>query len=193
MFQKNILIVGLGNPGAKYENTRHNIGFRALDSFVASELGSANWKTWKDDKSQYIKTEFLDNTVFLLKPLTYMNKSGEVLGEFARFFKIKTSEIIIIYDDISLDLGTVRIRKTGSACGHNGVKDIIRVLGTQDFLRIKIGVGPKPHKDMDTSDFVLSKFSKDQQTIVNEMLVDTKEAVVEILKNGTDTAMNTFN
>lgn len=187
------LFVGLGNPGAKYEDTRHNIGFKALDKIVDVFQMSKDWKSWQKGQAEYIKEEFLGETIFLLKPLTYMNLSGKAVSSFARFFKIETDKIILIYDDTSLDLGTLRIRKTGSAGGHNGVKDIVQILGTQDILRIKIGVGPKPHKDMDSADFVLSKFKKSEQKIVVEMLEKTADAVNELLKTDVETAMNKFN
>lgn len=193
MAKNTFLFVGLGNPGAKYEHTRHNIGFKALDKIVDVFQISNTWKAWQMGQAEYIKTEFLDNTIFLLKPLTYMNLSGKAVSSFARFFKIKPSQTILIYDDISLELGTVRMRKTGSAGGHNGVQDVIQMLGTQDIPRLKLGIGPKPHPDMDTADFVLSKFKKDEQKIVEKMLKKTADAVSEILKTDIETAMTRFN
>jgi len=163
----------------------------ALDMLSEELQISGDFKDWKN-LGEYAKVNIFDKEVFLLKPLTYMNKSGEAVISLSRFFKIKPSEIIVICDDISLDLGKIRIRQKGSAGGHNGIKDIIRVLGTQDFPRIKLGVGPQPEK-IDSSDFVLSKFKKSEIANLEKILFTTVQSVFEVLKNGLESAMNKFN
>ena len=130
--------------------------------------------------------------VLLLKPLTYMNNSGSAVGEAARFYKISPENILVMYDDISLEPGVIRIRRKGSAGGHNGIKDIIAVLGREDFPRIKIGVGAKPHPDYDLKDWVLSKFRTEDKEKVQNSLENTVKAVNEILSRGIDSAMNKY-
>lgn len=152
------LIVGLGNIGENYNNTRHNIGFKFIDAFAKKHNVEFSRK---DFSGEYGILTLNDTKIILLKPHTYMNLSGKSVIECMNFFKIKNDEIIIIYDDKDLKIGDYKYKSTGSSGGHNGINDIIRVLGTQDFKRIKIGIGNKP-QNMILANYVLSKFSKDE-------------------------------
>ena len=193
MFKKNSeswLIVGLGNPGKQYEHTRHNCGFRAID-ILGEKLGC------KIDKSKfqglYGQAQYNGIKLFLLKPLTYMNLSGKSLLQLSAYFSIPPQRIIVIYDDISLPLGKLRIRADGSAGGHNGIKSIISELGSQDFPRVKIGVGAKAHPDQDLADWVLSSFTKDEDKILQTALERSADAALTIIQKGTPAAANAFN
>ncbi|MEG1002459.1 MAG: aminoacyl-tRNA hydrolase [Clostridium sp.] len=181
------LIVGLGNPEEKYNNTRHNIGFEAID-YIASKYNiDINRKKFKGICGEgFIGTE----KVILIKPTTYMNLSGECLREVLDFYKLTNEDILVIYDDISLDVGRLRIRPKGSAGGHNGIKSIISHLGTDEFARIKIGVG-QPKGDL--VNHVLGKFSKEENEILEESLEATNLATNEIIKEDTKSAMNKYN
>lgn len=181
------LIVGLGNPEEKYNNTRHNIGFEAID-YIASKYNiDINRKKFKGTCGEgFIGTE----KVILIKPTTYMNLSGECLREVLDFYKLTNEDILVIYDDISLDVGRLRIRPKGSAGGHNGIKSIISHLGTDEFARIKIGVG-QPKGDL--VNHVLGKFSKEEKEVLDESLEATNLAANEIIKEDTQSAMNKYN
>lgn len=184
------LIVGLGNPGKDYAFTRHNAGFLTLD-YLSDKLSvKINRSKFK---SLVAEAQIGDARVLLMQPQTFMNNSGEAVIEAVNFYKIKPENVIVIFDDISLPVGKMRIRKNGSAGGHNGIKSIIAHLGTQDFPRIKVGVGEKPHKDMDLADWVLSRFSKDDQKILFEKFGDSCEAVKLMVAGKSDEAMNRFN
>ena len=184
-----MMIVGLGNPGIAYEGTRHNIGFAAMDALC--QKFECECKKMKFDA--YVgDTVIGKKKVLLLKPLTYMNLSGKAVGAAANFYKISPENILVMYDDISLNPGTVRIRRKGSAGGHNGIKDIIEVLGSDNFPRIKIGVGAKPHPDYDLKDWVLSKFKEEERQAVENSLETTVKAVNELLSRGIDSAMNKY-
>lgn len=184
------IVAGLGNPGTKYAKTRHNVGFLTLDR-IAEESGV------KLDK---VKFRALTNTtllggerVLLLKPQTYMNLSGESIRSAADYYKIQPDHILIIIDDISLPVGNIRIRKNGSAGGHNGLKSIISQIKSEDFLRIKIGVGEKPHPDYDLADWVLSTFSSDEGKNIISSIKRAADAAEELIANGPDSAANRFN
>ena len=184
------IIAGLGNPTKEYDNTRHNIGFAAIDA-LADKYGIS--VSDMKNKALMGKGVINGNKVMLLKPLTYMNLSGEAIRAAVDYYKIdEKSELIVIYDDISLDVGQLRIRKKGSAGGHNGIKNIILHLGHDTFLRIKIGVGEKP-KGYDLADYVLGGFSKEDEALVKEACEHAAEAAAEILTDGPDKAMNDFN
>ena len=184
------IIAGLGNPGREYVNTRHNTGFEAIDT-IASKY---NIKLNKEKfKAVYGEGFIAGEKVLLLKPQTYMNLSGESLRDFVNWYKVDTENIIIIYDDISLPVGKIRIRPKGSAGGHNGIKSIIFQLGTDVFPRIKIGVGAPQNIDYDLADYVLGKFSKDEIEILIKTVIRTTEAVETIIKHGTEKAMSGFN
>jgi PTH1 family peptidyl-tRNA hydrolase len=188
---KNIsLIVGLGNPGNAYASSWHNAGFSLLD-IVALGFRQASWKNFKNS-ALYMKVRFCGETVFLLKPQKYMNNSGRVLNQFASFYKITPKEMLVCYDDVDLDLATIRIRKKGSSGGHRGIEDVITHLGTKEFARIKIGIGPVS-RDIPCENFVLSKIPKDKKKIFDEVLRKSADAVYIILDKGVDAAMNEFN
>ena len=181
------LIVGLGNPGREYENTRHNIGFAAMD--VLAEKYNIDINRTKF-KGEYGEGFINGNKVILLKPYTFMNLSGESVREAIDFYKLTEEQVLIIYDDISLELGRLRIREKGSAGGHNGIKSIINHMGTDVFTRIKIGVGaPKG----DLVNHVLGKFSKDEVNILKQTLDAVTEETADIIDNGAKEAMNKFN
>ena len=183
------LIVGLGNPGKQYDMTRHNIGFHTID-YIADKYGAKLTKL--KFKAVYGEATISGEKVYLVKPQTYMNLSGESVREAADFYKVDPEHIIVIYDDISLDVGQLRIRKKGSAGGHNGIKNIIAHLGTQEFPRIKVGVGDKPPR-MDLADYVLSRFSKEDREKMEQAFKDAAEAVEVMIAEGPDAAMNRFN
>ena len=181
------LIVGLGNPGREYENTRHNIGFAAVDVLAEKYNIDVNRTKFK---GEYGEGFINGNKVILLKPCTFMNLSGESVREAIDFYKLTEEEVLIIYDDISLELGRLRIREKGSAGGHNGIKSIINHMGTDVFTRIKIGVGaPKG----DLVNHVLGRFSKEEVNILKQTLDAVTEATAEIIDNGAKEAMNKFN
>ena len=183
------LIVGLGNPTAKYDKTRHNVGFEVIDRLM-DQHGIA-LDTLKH-KGMYGRGMIEGQPVILLKPMTYMNLSGESVIAVAHYYKIASEDVIVIYDDINLDVGRLRIRKKGSAGGHNGVKNIISHLGTEDFPRIRIGVGMKP-SNMDLADYVLSHFSRDEQECMDIGYDKACEAVCLLLQGNIEKAMNDYN
>lgn len=184
------LIAGLGNPGRQYEGTRHNMGFDVIDCLIEKHgIPQSGVKF----NAMFGKGIIGGERVVLMKPLSFMNLSGGPVQETANYFKIDPeTEIIVIYDDIDLEPGQLRIRKKGSAGGHNGIKDIIRRLGTDNFLRIKVGVGAKP-KDWDLADHVLGRFADSERKLVDEAIVRAADAVEMILANGADAAMNRYN
>ncbi len=176
------LIVGLGNPGKKYELTRHNLGFMVLDL-----LGDT--KNWDDKyQSQFLK---LDDVV-LAKPQTFMNNSGEAIKEILKFYP--DAQLIVIHDDLDFPLGAIRIQKDASAAGHNGVRSIIEQLGTQDFIRIRLGIdNPEVRGQVPGEDFVLQKFTDQEQNLMKEVLEKAKDAVETIQRDGLDIAQSRFN
>ena len=183
------LIAGLGNPTREYEKTRHNVGFEAID-ILADKAGTT--VTEKKHKALYGKGYIGGQKVILAKPQTYMNLSGESIREIADFYKIEPENIIILCDDINLSEGQLRIRLKGSAGGHNGLKNIISHLGTKEFPRIRIGVGEKP-RGMDLADYVLGRFPKEQQAVMEEAYRDAAEAACMMIEDGADAAMNHYN
>ena len=184
------LIVGLGNPGRQYEATRHNMGFDVIDKLVEEyQIPQGGVKF----NAMYGKGIIGGQPALLMKPLSYMNLSGGPVREMANYFKIDPeTEMIVIYDDIDLDPGQLRIRKKGSAGGHNGIKNIIQELGTQKFVRIKVGVGAKP-QGWDLADYVLGRFGREDRKLVDEAQDRACKAVELILSDGPDAAMNEFN
>ena len=184
------LIVGLGNPGPEYAKSRHNIGFRCID-ILADKLGV------KIDRAKveglYGQTEYQGHKLYLLKPLTYMNLSGRSVLQLSSFFKIPPERIIVIFDDISLDPGRLRVRGNGSAGGHNGIKSIIAELGSQEFPRVKIGVGAKPHPDFDLAAWVLSTFSVSEEKALAVSLENGAKAALTLMTQGVSEAANKFN
>lgn len=185
------VIAGLGNPGSKYDGTRHNAGFDVIDVLVDKyRLYDAE----RFGKCMMAKGRIEGKRVILMKPMTYMNLSGEAVREVVSYFKVDPSDhLIVISDDIELDIGKLRIRKKGSAGGHNGLKDIIRCLGTDAFARIRVGVGKKPHPDFELMDFVLSRFTSEERQVMDQAEEKAAEAVVCFITEGPDAAMNRFN
>ena len=184
------LVVGLGNPGLQYENTRHNAGFMAADL-----LAKENHFDFNKNKNEALCGEFRqgDARILVIKPQTYMNNSGRSVSKIAAFYKIPADRIIVMLDDITLDVGKIRMRRKGSHGGHNGIKDIIELLGRDDIMRIKIGVGKKPHPDYDLVDWVLGRFPKEQTADLNKAIEKSVAAVGEIITRGIDSAMNKYN
>ena len=183
------IIAGLGNPGMTYANTRHNAGFMALDQLAKSNS--------IDIKTMRFKSDCGDGNVggercLLMKPATFMNLSGEAISQAAAFYKIPPERIVIMYDDISLPPGKLRIRRKGSAGGHNGMKSIIALLGTDEFPRVRIGVGAKPNPDYDLADWVLSKFTEDDMKNLTPALENAAKAAELIVQGKIDEAMNKF-
>ena len=184
------LIAGLGNPGKQYEATRHNMGFDVIDKLVEEfNVPQAGVKF----NAMYGKGRIGGEPVILMKPLSYMNLSGGPIRDMANYFKIDPeTELIVIYDDIDTEPGQLRVRKKGSAGGHNGIKSIIQQLGTQNFMRVRVGVGAKP-KDWDLADYVLGIFERDDRQLVEDAQDRACEAVEMILADSVDAAMNKFN
>ncbi len=192
LFNKNgieYIIVGLGNPGIRYEQTRHNVGFTAAD-FLSGKF-NATFKL--KNNALYATVGIGKYKCLVLKPQTYMNNSGEAVAYFANYYKIAPEKIIVICDDVSLPFGSLRIKRKGSFGGHNGIKSIIELLGSDDFVRIKIGVGNKPNPDYDLADFVLGKFSKDESARIKPVIENAAEAAQCIITEDIDTAMNRYN
>lgn len=183
------LIAGLGNPTREYEKTRHNVGFSVID--VLADKYNIDVSDRKH-KALCGRGVIEGEKVLLLKPQTFMNLSGESIREAVDYYKIDPEDIIVIYDDISLEPGQLRIRLKGSAGGHNGIKNIIAHLGTQEFPRIKVGVGAKPPK-MDLADYVLSRFGAEEQKIMDEAFGEAAEAAVMMMTTGAERAMNHYN
>ncbi len=184
------LVVGLGNPGSQYENTRHNAGFCALDAYAA--------KTGQRISQMKFKALVCEGTlggkrVLFMKPQTFMNLSGEAVRDAAAFYKIPPERIVVLFDDISLPVGRLRVRAKGSAGGQNGVKNIIYHLNSDVFPRVKIGIGAKPHPDYDLADWVLSKFSAEELLTLKETAARAMDAAAEIIANGTASAAQKFN
>ncbi len=184
------LIVGLGNPGLQYENTRHNVGFMAVDLLM------------KDAESNFTRNKYEaifgectvgKNRVLVVKPQTYMNNSGRAVQQISAFYKIPADRIIIVFDDISLDVGKIRMRRNGSHGGHNGMRDIIELMGNNNIARVKVGVGQKPHPDYNLADWVLSKFPESDKENLDAALKKTVKALKEIMSKGIDSAMNKYN
>lgn len=184
------LVVGLGNPDKKYENTRHNAGWLAIDNI-------ANNIDCKVDKIKFKsfvgECKIADKKVMLMKPTTYMNNSGQAVVEAMNFYKIPPENVLVIFDDISLDVGKMRIRSKGSDGGQRGMKSIIYLSGSDKFPRIKVGIGAKPNPDWDLADWVLSKFSDDESKKLSSVFNDVIDAVELIVDGKIDRAMNCFN
>ena len=184
------LIVGLGNPGAKYENTRHNAGFRELDTYCKKTGQRIDRMKFKALVGEGM---FGGKHVLFIKPQTFMNLSGEAVRDAADFYKIPPEHIVVLFDDISLDVGRLRVRSKGSAGGQNGVKNIIYHLNSDQFPRVKIGVGSKPHPDYDLADWVLSKFQGADEEKIQQAVQRAMEAAEEIVRNGPASAAQKFN
>lgn len=184
------IIAGLGNPGGKYEMTRHNAGFLAMDLLAIED--DFDIKKLKHH-ALVADAEINGKRCLVMKPQTMMNNSGEAVGEAARFYKIPPENVIIVYDDISLDVGQTRIRRKGSAGGHNGIKSIIAHLGSENFPRVKVGVGKKPNPEYDLVSWVLGRFPKEQEPELKSALENSTKAVRLIVNDEIDKAMNLYN
>lgn len=184
------LIVGLGNPGMVYEKTRHNAGFMTMDYLAKQEQIEINRMKFK----AYCADVTLEGKrCLILKPQTYMNNSGEAVVEAMQFYKLDMQHLIVVFDDISLPAGKLRIRRKGSAGGHNGIKSIIELTGSEDFSRIKLGVGQKPHKNMNLADWVLSKFTEQELQEMQKSCANAYESLKLMINDKTDQAMNLYN
>ena len=183
------IIVGLGNPGAKYAGTRHNVGFSVIDEYAERH----NIRMDTNKHKAIIGKGIVDGEkVILAMPQTFMNLSGESVRAIMDFYKCKPDDLIIVYDDIDLDVGKLRIRQKGSAGGHNGMKNIISHLGTQEFVRVRVGIGKKPDR-MDLADYVLSRFGKDELPEIKAGCDNACDAIALILKDSAAAAMNKYN
>lgn len=182
------LIIGLGNPGKEYEKTRHNVGFMVMDCL--EELFKVQISN-KKFKGEYVKFKYKGEDIILLKPLTYMNASGESVIQVMNFFKIDVKDILVIYDDLDMPVGKLRLRESGSAGGHNGIKSIIAHVGTQKFKRIRVGIDRHPR--IPVVDYVLGKFPKDDIPHIEEGLKQATKAVEMFLDKDFTAAMNAFN
>ena len=184
------MIVGLGNPGKEYEFTRHNVGFRATDllaGLLKTKIDRLKFKALTRQVS------WNGMKLLLVQPQTYMNASGAAVGALASYYKIKPERILVIFDDISLPVGRLRIRKDGSAGGHNGIKSLIQSLGSDQFPRIKVGVGAKPHPEYDLADWVLSKFTSQEEKELAPALENAAKAAMMLMEQGIEKASSAYN
>ena len=179
------LIVGLGNPGKEYENTRHNVGFMVIDHYLKNETFK------KKFNGLFIKKELFGESVIFLKPLSYMNLSGQVVQKYKHFFKIDDNNILIIHDDLDLDLGKARLKYGSSSGGNKGVKSIIDDLGTKEFGQYKIGISKPTYHD--TKDYVLSKFTKSELELLNNKIIESVDVINYYIKNDINETINRFN
>ncbi|NSW73460.1 aminoacyl-tRNA hydrolase [bacterium] len=186
---KNFLIAGLGNPGDKYKNNRHNIGFQIIDTYLT--YFSQNKLIDKFD-SEYTSINFRENKLHIIKPKTFMNESGKAINKCISFFKIPLENLIVIYDEMDLSPGDVRIKFSGGSAGHNGIKSIINCLGSEKFTRIRIGIG-KPINREKINSYVLSNFSNNELNLFNEVKTNIKYIIEDIILEGLPFAMNKFN
>ncbi len=184
------MIVGLGNPGREYEKTRHNVGFRAVEILAAQQKS-------KIDRLKFRALTRMVNyngmKLLLVEPQTYMNASGASVSALATYYKVKPERILVLFDDISLPVGRIRVRRDGSAGGHNGIKSLIQSLGTDQFPRVKVGVGAKPHPDYDLADWVLSKFSAQEEKALAPALENAAAAALLVLEQGVEKAASAYN
>lgn len=198
------IIVGLGNPGEKYAKTRHNLGFMVLDSFLEKlePVDKTFWEEKKDLKAQIKQIKHAGNTLLLVKPTTFMNNSGLAVSKIVNFYKIETSDLYVIHDDLDLPFGKIRVRFGGAAGGHHGVESIIEQLKTDKFLRVRLGIGhPRDHKDehakslnyQNVDDYVLGMIASNERGKVKTMLSDTIRTVEQILEHGIDEYMSKYN
>lgn len=186
---KMYLIVGLGNPESDYARTRHNMGFRVINELAKQyEIDIAR----KKFRSEYENAMIEGQKVILVKPQTFMNVSGEAIIEFVNFYKIELDKIIIIYDDMDIEPGKIRIRKSGSPGSHNGMKSVVHFLNSENFPRIRVGIG-KPREDENVIEYVIGSIPEEDEKDLETGVNLAKEAVIELLKNGIDSAMNRFN
>ena len=179
------LIVGLGNPGKEYDKTRHNVGFMVIDNY----LGNVNWSN--NFNALYCEKVINGEKIIFVKPLTYMNNSGNAVGEFVRYFNIDSKDILVIQDDLDLNVGDYKLKMHSSSGGHNGIKSIIASLGNQDFPRLKVGIGSV--KKDEVIDYVLGKFSKSELEVLNELFNTFDKIINSFINEGIDKTMNVYN
>ena len=186
----NYVVVGLGNPGSKYENTRHNVGFLSVDYICKQNNIELNSKKFN---GIYGVGDFKGNKVLFLKPQTFMNRSGECVLKIMSYYKVPPEKVILVFDDISLNVGKIRIRRSGTHGGHNGVRNIIDLSSSDKFPRIKVGIGERPNKDWDLADWVLSKFSQDELNTIKGILKDVENSVQLVVEGNIEKAMSLYN
>ncbi len=186
------LIVGLGNPGSKYEKTRHNAGFMTVE-YLAKHFELGMFKNADRFKSKLLEGNINAENTFLMKPQTFMNLSGEAIKSVMHFYKISLEDLVVIYDDVEIPFGKGRIRSDGSAGGHNGMKSIIKMLGTQEFIRIRIGIKPPDTFKGELEDYVLGKLTKDQEDDMNSVIQKIPNILDTLAFDGIEKAMNEFN
>lgn len=185
------VIAGLGNPGKKYRNTRHNIGFEVVDGFLR-QFSSASWKHSTRFEADLAEVEFASRKLLLLKPLTFMNDSGRSLGAVFRYYKIEPAAALIVYDDITLEFARAKLSIRGSHGGHNGIRDILERVGS-GFARYRVGIGSKPEKAMDLADYVLSDFKPEEKKILEKCYPDYYQHLRLIIDKGIEPALNIIN
>lgn len=183
------MLVGLGNPGKEYAKTRHNIGFIFLDYLAEKFNFTFKQSRWQADFS---KETLWDRQVILLKPLTFMNRSGQAVGEACRYHQIEPSEVLVIHDDLDLELGKIRLVTNRGTGGHNGIRSIVEHLGTKDFMRLRVGIG-RPQVKEEVSNYVLNRFASEEQALVQQALENIEAAVQLVFAKGTLAAMTTVN
>jgi PTH1 family peptidyl-tRNA hydrolase len=184
------LVAALGNPGREYEATRHNLGWVVIDAFARKH--ALSWKTSAPFRAEVARWDRSSGPIHFIKPLTFMNESGTSVGSVARFYKVPVESVVAVYDDLTIDLGLVKVSVTGSAGGHNGVASLLEHLG-DGFIRYRLGIGPKQPAEMDLKDFVLGKFTPEQHTLVTQHLDHYLSGLDLLLSRGADAAMNQLN
>jgi PTH1 family peptidyl-tRNA hydrolase len=180
---KTVLVVGLGNPSKEYDGTRHNVGFACVDDFVAKNTDMGQWIEKKDLKCVASTGRLGEVRVIVIKPTTYMNNSGEAVQAVSNFYKIHPNQTLVVHDELDINFGQIRMRSGGSAAGNNGIKSIIQHIG-ENFDRIRVGIGPKTPEQIDSADFVLGKFSKDQQSHMDELTREVTAVLTECIYGG---------
>jgi PTH1 family peptidyl-tRNA hydrolase len=186
-----MLLVGLGNPGTRYRDTRHNVGFVVVEQFVET-LGGAAWR--QKFQGQLADVSAHGERLWVLKPETYVNRSGECVGQAARFYKIAPPDVLVVHDELDLPFGRVRLKQGGGVAGHNGLKSITSALGSNDYLRLRLGVGrPGPEFSGKGADYVLQAFASEEQTLLGGVIRQASDAISDVLKNGLSAAMNRVN
>ncbi len=189
---KTVLIVGLGNPGKEYDMTRHNVGFHVLDQFVSKQSEMEDWMNKKDLKCHIAQGQFGDTKVFVIKPQTFMNLSGEAVQAVANFYRISPDFMAVIHDELDISFGQIRLRTGGSAAGHNGVKSVTQHMG-ENYGRIRVGIGPKLPEQMDSADFVLQRFSKAEQEQLSNLVKESSAILTEYIYSGSALPIETRN
>ena len=181
--QRIVLVVGLGNPGAEYDGTRHNLGFRCLDAFVAAHTELDNWTTKKALKCHLIQGRLGETQMIAIKPTTFMNLSGEAVQAVCHFYKISPENVVVIHDELDIPFGQIRLRVGGSSAGHNGIKSVTQSIG-ENYGRIRIGIGPKKPTTLDSADFVLKAFDKNERDQLSNLTQEVNAILIEYLYSG---------